>query len=444
MKNDSFFQFDLPEVGSFKTKSSQTDSPKSPSWMAVVLISALAGFLAGTFAGALFYSEGLSFLEELKADNQPVPEINIQAQTESNPPPYESSVSREEAIIEVVDEVSPAVVSIVITKELPVYEQYYYDPFEGLLEDPLFEFQVPQYRQKGVEERQVGGGTGFIVSGDGLVVTNKHVVSDQEAEYTVVTSQDERYPVEVLARDPFQDIALLQIRPASDSEELPAFAPVKLGDSEGLKRGQTAIAIGYVLGRYENTVSVGVVSGLGRTVTASGGGFYETLEDVIQTDAAINRGNSGGPLLNLRGEVIGINTAIDVQGQNIGFAVPVNKAKRDIEQFLSKGEIVYPFIGVRYALITPEVQEQNDLPVDYGAWVIQGPQGEPAISPDSPAQEAGLREGDIILELNDKRITPGNSLSDILLQYDPGEEITLKILRNSQEQDVDLVLGERS
>jgi len=444
MNNDSFFQFDLPEIGSSKTKPSQKDGPQGPSWMAVVLISALAGFLAGTFAGALFYSEGLSFLEELRANNQPVPEINIQTQTEPNPVLYEPSVPREEAVIKVVEEVSPAVVSIIITKELPVYEQYYYDPFEGLLEDPLFEFQVPQYRQKGVEERQVGGGTGFIVSEDGLVVTNKHVVSDPEAEYTVVTSQDERFPVEVLARDPLQDIALLQIQSASDSEELPAFAPVKLGDSEALQRGQTAIAIGYVLGRYQNTVSVGVVSGLGRTVTASGGGFYETLEDVIQTDAAINRGNSGGPLLNLRGEVIGINTAIDVQGQNIGFAVPINKAKRDIEQFLSKGEIVYPFIGVRYALVTPEIQEQNDLPVDYGAWVIQGPQGEPAISPDSPAQEAGLQEGDIILELNGERITPENPLSDILLQYEPGERITLKILRNNQEQDVDLVLGERS
>ena len=198
------------------------------------------------------------------------------------------------------------------------------------------------------------------------------------------------------------------------------------------------------MGEFRNTVSVGVISGLGRTVTASGGGMIETLEDVIQTDAAINLGNSGGPLLNLRGEVIGVDFAMSQQGQNIGFAIPIDKTKKDIEQVKTLGKIVYPFLGVRYILITENIQKENNLPVDYGAWVQKGTGGEAAVFPGSAAEKTGLKEGDIILEFNEEKITLENTLAKIIMKYNPGDIITLKILREGKEKIFELTLGERS
>jgi len=187
-----------------------------------------------------------------------------------------------------------------------------------------------------------------------------------------------------------------------------------------------------------------VISGLGRTVTAGGGGMIETLEDVIQTDAAINRGNSGGPILNLKGEVIGVNFAMAEAAENIGFAIPINKAKKDIEQVKTLGKIVYPFLGVRYVLINEEIQKENNLPVDYGAWVQKGEGGEAAIFPGSAAEKIGLKEEDIILEFNGEKITLENTLAKIIMKYNPGDIITLKILREGKEKIFELTLGERS
>jgi S1-C subfamily serine protease len=170
----------------------------------------------------------------------------------------------------------------------------------------------------------------------------------------------------------------------------------------------------------------------------------ETLEDVIQTDAAINKGNSGGPLLNLAGEVIGINTATVLQAQSIGFTIPVNKAKRGIEQVKTLGKIVYPSLGVRYVLVDEKVQKDQGLTVDYGALVSKGSQGEPAVVPGSAAQIALIQEGDIILEMNKEKITKENSLGKVIQKYNPGDIITLKILRGSQERILEATLGERS
>lgn len=197
--------------------------------------------------------------------------------------------------------------------------------------------------------------------------------------------------------------------------------------------GQSVIAIGNALGEFRNTVSVGVISGLGRTITASGGGLTETLEDVIQTDAAINKGNSGGPLLNLMGEVIGVNTAM-VQGgaENIGFAIPVNYAKKDIKDVEKYGKIKRAFLGIHYVLIREGVQKENDLPVDYGVWIVSGRGGEPAVVPDSAAEKAGLKEQDIILEFDDQKITHENSLRKIILNCSPDDKVKLKILRPSR------------
>ncbi|PIR72172.1 MAG: hypothetical protein COU41_00855 [Candidatus Nealsonbacteria bacterium CG10_big_fil_rev_8_21_14_0_10_36_228] len=409
-----------------------------------ILISSIFGFLSGAISGSYFYSEVKNYLTKLNIE-LPETEKIIEKETIRE---YLPQASQEEATIRVVKEVSPAVVSIIITKDVPVFEQYYINPFEEFGQ-PFFEFEVPQYRQEGTQKQEVGGGTGFIVSEDGMILTNSHVVSDKEADYTVFTIDGKKYPAKVLARDTFRDLALIKIEPEKIVGEkgeftLKSFPAAKLGDSDNLQIGQTVITIGNALGEFKNTVSAGVISGLGRRVTASGGGVVETLEDVIQTDAAINQGNSGGPLLNLKGEVIGVNFAMVQQAENIGFAISINKAKKDIEQVKKFGKISFPFLGVRYVLINEEIQKENNLPVDYGAWVQKGEGGEPAIFPGSAAEKVGLEEGDIILEFNGEKITTENTLAKIIMEHDPGDKITLKILRQGKEKIFEVVLGERS
>jgi serine protease Do len=236
-------------------------------------------------------------------------------------------LTQEEEVILAVKNNSPAVASIIISKNLPLYEQCYVNPFGDLFPG----FQIPQICQKGTQLQEIGGGSGFVVSADGLILTNKHVVSDRQAEYTVLTNDGKKYSAKVLALDPNQDLAIIKIENGTSS--LPT---AKLGDSDNLQIGQTAIAIGNALGEFKNTVSVGVVSGLGRTITAGGGSASETIKDVIQTDAAINPGNSGGPLLNLKGEVVGINTAIVSGAESIGFAIPINQAKAILKEESAK------------------------------------------------------------------------------------------------------------
>ena len=405
--------------------------------ISTVLISSLFGFLAGMISGSFFYSEIKDYISELPGAEKIVEKEKVVEKE------YVPQTSQEEKIINTVNAVSPAVVSIIITKDLPIFEEYYVSPFEG------FEFKIPQYRQKGTEKKEIGGGTGFIVSTDGMVLTNKHVVLDEEADYTVLTNDGRKFSAKVLARDPVQDLAILKIETEKNINEEgnlieKPFSVVKLGDSDVLQIGQTVIAIGNVLGEFRNSISVGVISGLGRTITASGGGLVETIEDVIQTDAAINKGNSGGPLLNLKGEVMGINTATVLGAQSIAFAIPVNKAKKDIEQVKTLGKIVYPFLGVRYVIITEKIQKENNLPISYGAWVVKGGGGEAAIFPDSAAEKAGLKEGDIILEFNQEKITTENSLAKIIMKCGPGDKISLKILRQDEEKYITATLGEGS
>lgn len=380
----------------------------------VILLSFASGFLGGIFAqDYLFNNLNYEGFEIQPTENK----VNY----------YQSQVSQEDLIINIVKSSSEAVVSIVITKDLPVFEEFYVDPFEDF-EDFFglnpFNFKIPQYRQKGTEKKEVGGGTGFIVSENGIILTNAHVVSDNNAEYTVITNKGDKYQAKVLARDILRDIAVVKI------DGKTKFPTLKLGDSDSVQIGQSVIAIGNALGEFRNTVSIGVISGLGRQITAQDGRSFVTLEDVIQTDAAINRGNSGGPLLNLKGEVIGVNFAIAQQAENIGFAIPINKAKKSIEQVKTKGKIVYPFLGVRYSLL------------DEGA-LIQGGGGEPAIEPNSAAEKVGLKEGDIILEINGEKVNKQHSLSNIIIKYNPGDKVNLKVKRNNTEFNIDVVLGER-
>lgn len=357
---------------------------------------------------------------------------------------YVSPISHEQAIINSVREASPSVVSIVISKNLPVYQQQFINPFG---DNSPFDLLVPEQVQKGTKYQEVGAGSGFIVSEDGLVLTNKHVVSDKTADYTVITNDGKKYNAKVLALDPVQDLAIIKIQ--SDAK----FPAIKIGDSNGIQIGQSAIAIGNALGQFSNTVSVGVVSGLGRTVSASGsGGFSETLEGIIQTDAAINPGNSGGPLINLRGEVIGINTAMADGGQSIGFAIPINIAKKDIRQIISTNKIVYPFLGVRYLLVDDAVKTKYSLSVDYGALVLRGTNGEAAVTAGSAAEKAGIKEKDVVLEINPsnfsgqvgEKITKDNSMAKVIQKYASGDKVTLKVLRNGKEIFIEVTLGERS
>jgi len=404
-----------------------------PGIMLTSFLSSLLGFFLGFILVSGFPSCETSLLDiipPILVSSSEAPSLALE-QTKT--------LTQEEAVIAVIEKASPSVVSIVVTKDLPIVEQYYYNPFQEL-EDFFgedFGIQVPQYREKGTEKKEIGGGTGFIVSKDGLILTNKHVVLDTTADYTVLTNTGKKYEAEVLARDPMQDIAILKIKVN--------FLPVvKLGDSDELKMGQTVIAIGNVLGEFRNSVSLGIISGLSRNVIASGGGFSEALEGIIQTDAAINPGNSGGPLLNIHGEVIGINTAMAIDAENVGFAIPINKAKRDIAQVKKIGEIVYPFLGIYYTMITSELAEEHSLSVDYGAWVGRNQLGEKTKEPifsDSPAEKADLRTDDIILEFGGKKLTTEKPLADIIMEYSPGNNVELKILRNGEELTLIITLS---
>lgn len=400
---------------------------------AVIVISAATSFLVSLLA--------FGFLAGLKPAE--VVERIIERAPAGAPAEKEIServLRQDELVVAVVKRVSPSVVSIVASKDVPVVEQFFINPFKG---DPFFEqffgdggFGVPQFRQKGTKKQTIGAGTGFIVSSDGLILTNKHVVGDTEAEYTVFLNDGAKIPAKVLARDPAQDLAVLKI-------DKSGLAAVNLGDSSEVQIGQSVIAIGNALGEFRNTVSVGVVSGLQRSITASGGAAGpEELAELIQTDAAINLGNSGGPLLNLRGEVIAINVAIAQGAENVGFAYPINKAKRDIESVKATGRIIYPFLGIRYVVITKELQAERKLLVDYGALIV-GSASEPAVVKDSPADKAGLRAGDIILEFNGEKIEPSRTLASLISKYKVGDRVTLKVLRGAETLTLSATLEER-
>jgi len=355
-------------------------------------------------------------------------------------PSYEI-LPEEARIVNIIDKVNPAVVSIVITKNVPIIEQYYQkfnpfgDDFWNQFFGDNFGFEIPQYRQKGTEKKEVGGGSGFFISADGLILTNKHVVSDSDAEYTVLTNDGKKYDAKIIAKDSFLDVAILKIKGNS-------FPYLNLGDSDKLKLGQTVIAIGNALGEFRNSVSVGVISGLSRTITASDSrGNTESLEKVIQTDAAINPGNSGGPLLDLNGQVIGINVAMETAAENIAFALPINSIKPIIDSVKTYGEIIRPYLGIRYLVIDENIKQKNHLSVDYGVLVMRGNStDELAVIPGSPADKAGIQENDIILEIDGEKLTTDKSLANIISQHKVGDVVKLKILHKGQEKIIEVKL----
>lgn len=335
-------------------------------------------------------------------------------------------------IVQIAKRVCPAVITIVISKDLPKIEGYYIFPFGGR------QFVIPQIGKKQKEKTKIGGGSGFIASPDGYIITCNHVVKDPTADYTVILEPTKKYPAKILAKDPLIDVAILKIEGKN-------FPYLETGDSSKIELGEAVVAIGNPLGEFEDTLSSGIVSGLSRKITAYGGLSFKatSLRGLIQTDAAINPGNSGGPLVNMTGESIGINTAMVMGAQNIGFAIPINYAKRNLEEVIKYGKIKKPFLGVRYFLLNEEIAKTNKLPVNYGALIVRESLGEKAIVKNSPADKVSLKEYDIILECNGKKINEENPLTDVLQKQKIGDTVSLKILREGKEINLKVKLEEK-
>lgn len=309
-------------------------------------------------------------------------------------------------IANLVSEVSPSVVSITTQSQARTYF--------------------------GVAEQE-GAGTGMVVSANGYILTNKHVI-DGATNVGVVLADGTSYEdVKVIGTDPLNDVAFLKVPDVNNLK------PVELGNSSSIRVGQQVVAIGNSLGQYQNTVTSGIISGTGRPITAQSGGTVETLTDLLQTDAAINPGNSGGPLLNRAGQVIGMNTAVAAEAQGIGFAIPINSVKGMLKGVLENGTVQRAFLGVNHIPVTPETAKQYDLPVKSGAY-IYSQQASP-IASGSPADKAGLKEKDVITKVNGVDIGTSGALTTLIGEYQPGDTITLTIVRGGATQELKVTLA---
>jgi len=403
---------------------------------ASIIISAFIGAITG-FSASEVSNKGLrGAIQQLTnpqtSDSQNVSGVNNSKSGTLN------VVDEESAVIKAVDKASPAVVSVIVTKDVPKLDSYFMDP---CADDPFFNpfgFRSAPQQQipPETEKREIGGGTGFIIDKEGYIVTNRHVVDDEDAEYTVILNDGITVDATVLARDSFMDLAIIKIETDAD---LPT---IELGNSDNLKIGQTVIAIGNSLGEFRNTVSKGIISGLKRSISAGDGmGQTELLDQVIQTDAAINPGNSGGPIVNLSGQAVGINVAMAQGAENIGFSIPINEVAKVYQSVKETGKIIRPYIGVRYMLINKQVQEENNLPYDYGALIIRGQsRTDLAVVPGSPADKAGLTENDIILEVDGVKVTQENDLASIIKRKQAGDQVVLKVYSKGQENMVNVIL----
>lgn len=370
--------------------------PNPPLFIAfVIAVAALAGF-----GGAA----AQDFLEDRSSE---LAVINT-AKEDGNT----TVTASEESIAKVAKAVSPSVVSILTTT------------------NQVSRFYSQQYQQE-------GAGTGMIVSSNGYVMTNKHVVSGADSVTVVLPDGRTFENVTVLGSDPLNDVAFLKIKDVSD---LPA---ITLGDSKTIRIGQSVVAIGNALGQYQNSVTSGIVSGTGRPVIASSDGTSsgdaESLTDLIQTDAAINSGNSGGPLLNLKGQVIGINTAIAEDAQSIGFAIPIGATKGLLNHVIKTGKVERAYLGVQYVSITPTVKKQYGLTVDKGDY-ITADQGA-SVQANGPAAKAGVKDGDVIVGVNGSRVGEVASVSSLISEYEPGEKVELTVVRDGKELKLTATLG---
>lgn len=384
-----------------------------------------------------YFRDGISRYIVNNYLSEPQISENISRIIEENPELSQGNAlddqQKENSVISAVSKARPAVVSIVATKNVSAIElpSNLLGPWQNLF--PQFFLQ-----QENIEgRREVGSGSGFIISSDGLIVTNRHVVSDTGAEYKVLLNNAKEYSAKVLAKDPVLDVAFIKI----EASGLPY---LNLADSDQLQVGQTVIAIGNALGEFQNTVSVGVVSDLERSIVA-GNNFWEReyLDKVIQTDAAINPGNSGGPLLNLQGDVVGINVAVVEGSSSIGFSLPINSVKSAVESVKTSGKIARPYLGIRYIPVTEELKTKNNLSVNYGILVQKGQTASDlAVVPGSPADRAGIRENDIILEIDGQKIDEKQSFVNLIRSKSIGDTIKVKILSGGVEKMLTIKLDQ--
>lgn len=399
----------------------------------VVALSILSGFLGGALTTSLIQSP--------QSVGQPP----------QSPKTKEKVYVEESSIIDTVKKVSPAVVSIVITKDLPLYRQgglnmndfffNFNDPFGGM---PFGNPQFQQDENGNVKKtpQKVGGGSGFIVTPDGLVLTNRHVVDDIEAGFTVIMNDGKEFPAELVSKDTINDIAVLKMKDSEDhkAKDLPT---VELGSSTDLQIGQRVVAIGNALAEYQNTVTTGIISAKGREITAGSSAGAENLVNLLQTDAAINPGNSGGPLVNLAGQVVAINTAIANGAQGIGFAIPIDDIKPLIASVKENGKIVRPYLGVRYILLDEAKAKQLKIDVKGGALLTGNEaEGEFAVIPGSPADKAGLQIKDVIQSVDGKEVTADNPLQAMIANHTPGDTVTLTVWRSGKTIELKAKLEE--
>jgi len=408
----------------------------------IVLIALIGTLLVGMIAGGVVGGGAAYYLTRKQPPAvtaaQPVvrPVSNVEqpvVQPTATPAPAPAQapaplpVTGDSPVVTAVKQVSPAVVTVINTLKpdaVPNETQQLPFPFPGQ-GDP----NQPQRQPR-------ASGSGVIISQDGYIVTNNHVV-EGAASLAVTFADGSRHAATLVGTDPLVDIAVIRVKDA-----VPAIAP--LGDSDALQPGETVIAIGSPLGDFKNSVTAGVVSALNRTVPGSG------QEGLIQTDAAINHGNSGGPLVNLRGEVVGINTLVvrgsattGDQAEGLGFSVPSNTVKHVSEQLIAGGKVVYPYLGISYSMIDADTAAQENLPVQNGALVGARSSNQPAVSPDTPAAKAGIKEGDIITAVGGTKLDSNTSLRAALMQHKPGDTVALEVLRAGQALTLNVTLATR-
>lgn len=374
----------------------------------ILILSAFAVLLIGGTVSAGLMGLNWQYVNQLlKVPNGTGANLNL-------PADKIKIVEEENAITGVVDRVSPSVVTVGISQTRTPGDIFEFNPFS------------PDGASRGsTVEQDIG--SGFVITSDGLIVTNKHVVSLPNAKYRVITKDDKTYDVVKIYRDPDNDLAIVKINATG-------LTPVEMGDSSKIKVGQMAIAIGTALGEFRNTVTVGVISGVGRGITAGGpfSGSAEKLDNVIQTDAAINPGNSGGPLLNSSGQVIGVNTAVSAEGQGIGFALPINVVKDAVNNFNTTGQFNRPFMGVEYRMVTRQIAVLNEIPE--GAYIMNVVNG-------SPADTAGIKAEDIITRISGEKVTESNDLAHIIGKKKVGDRIPITVWRNEKDIELTLTLG---
>jgi serine protease Do len=370
----------------------------------------LAAIIGGVIGAGATY---LSIQDSTEISSTPTTASYATPQAVMQEPTAQEGITQEEitldihtAITDAVEKVAPSVVTVI--SYLPPRRSFFGTVYE-----------------------QTSSGSGAIISSDGYIITNNHVIEDAE-RLEVVLADGTSIPATLIGADPYGDLAVLQAE-----DELPGAAA--WGNSDQLKPGETVIAIGSPLGAFKNTVTVGVISATGRSIDTD---QQYKLEGLIQTDAAINQGNSGGPLVNLSGQIVGINTLI-VRGnssstavaEGLGFAVPSNVARAVAEKLISEGYIARPSLGANWGWITPQISARYRLPVEFGVYLTE-------IVAGGPADNAGLQRGDILTEINGEPINDENPFINLLFQYEPGQSVTFTVIRDNEEFKADITLSE--